>query len=48
MLGFIRQIIIQYCDLIAQENKFLIKDGKSALIKLTCICQKDVAILFRK
>lgn len=35
MLGFIKQIIIQYYDLIVQQNKLLIKDAKSALIKLS-------------
>lgn len=35
MLGFIKQIIIQYCDLIVQGNKFLVKDAKSVLIKLS-------------
>lgn len=35
IFGFIKQIITQYSDLIVQENKFLIKDAKSALIKLS-------------
>lgn len=37
MFGFIKQIIIQYCDLIVQANKCVIKDAKSALIKLSSI-----------